>query len=266
MPELAEVATYARDLNAGNRGNKLTKVLFPNQRDWGNVIVPKVVQNELRGMVKNKIQFSSYGKALVLNLEKTRSHQLEIRLGMTGRFQVDAPAQNWRRHCFLVLEFSNCTIYYLDPRRFGRMRLPAKPAGSAIGGYAIETGFWRSECPATPAGYLRQPRVSWLLGTGAITGVGNYMANEALGRLNLSPFAPCKHQREAESLLVECGRVAEQSFLNGGNSFSPGGAGFANLGGERGNFSEFCLFYKNPKVPRISFRGRPVYSHFSVNL
>lgn len=83
--------------------------------------------------------------------------------------------------------------------------------------------------------------------------------NEALGRLQLSPFEPVKDFNEALEILRECGKIAQRSFELGGNSFA---GGYVRFDGTLGTFANECLFYQNPKVPKTIFRGRPVYSYF----
>jgi len=178
---------------------------------------------------------------------------------MTGRFHLEPLNAKWRRHCFLVLRFDGLTIHFSDPRRFGRLSEP-RVSEFALGGFSEDSGFWYNRKPSLPKGYLSRPRISWLLGNGDQTGVGNYMANEALGRLHLSPFLPCESVGEAIRLLGQCAKISAQSFRHGGNSF---GSGFYSLDGSEGRYAPFCRFYQNPNVPRLVFQQRPVFTRFT---
>lgn len=260
MPELAEVALYAHDLGKACKGQKVVRVSFPNQQDWGRKIVPISIQRKLRKLPGKTIDFCSEGKALLL-LETGKAEPIvEFRLGMTGQFLLRPLEGKWKRHCFLEIQFEEITVRYADPRRFGRL-LNYQEKAKAIGGFSSKKGFWRQRDPSPPVGFLNRARISWLLGTGDKTGVGNYMANEALGLLNLSPFEPCKNAREAITILKKCGQIAKKSFSAGGNSFS---TGFYNLGGIEGQFAFHCQFYNNVQVGRIVFRGRPVFTKFKI--
>ncbi|MDZ4662960.1 MAG: DNA-formamidopyrimidine glycosylase family protein [Pseudomonadota bacterium] len=259
MPELAEVALYARDLNEISRDQKILKVTFPNQNDWGSTIIPAVARKKFKSLTKKSIQFQSHGKALQLHVKGTASPLLEFRLGMTGQFHLLKKSEDWRRHYFLALHFEQNTIYYADPRRFGRVIDPIS-RDHALGGFAPGDGFWISDKVAVPGGFKTLPRITWLLSTGDQTGVGNYMANEALGALKLSPFLPCSTVTEAKAILKKCRDIARKSFKYGGNSF---GSGYYLLNGEEGKYSKFCRFYQNQQVTRHVFRGRPVFSHFA---
>jgi formamidopyrimidine-DNA glycosylase len=257
MPELAEVALYANDLSQRLRNQKIIKVSFPNQKDWGSKIIPSQIQNEIKQLIGEQISFISQGKALLLKQHQKERPIIEFRLGMTGQFRDRPLESGWRRHCFLKIKFEDITIYYVDPRRFSRI---LKPSSSifALGGYK-KMGFWTVRKPRIPNGYLKTSRISWLLSRGHLTGVGNYMANEALGRLQLSPFEYCRDKYEAQNILRKCVEVAEESYKVGGNSF---GSGFYSLSGKVGGYSKYCRFYQNSKIPRIIFHGRPVFTHF----
>lgn len=258
MPELAEVALFARDLSELSRNSVILKVSFPNRNDWGNIIVPDTVRKQLKGAVGKKVFFESTGKALHMSIKGAGSPLIEFRLGMTGQFHLSKTPGSWDRHYFLSIEFENGAVHFADPRRFGRVIEPVLTEYS-LGGYRVKSGFTKVKTIIVPDGYLRIPRISWLLNHGDRTGVGNYMANEALGRLNLSPFVPCESRNEAIKILRKCRDIAQKSFQHGGNSF---GSGYFLLNGDEGNYLKFCRFYQNPRVRRELFRGRPVFTKF----
>lgn len=257
MPELAEIALYARDIALAVKNRPLTGVTFPNQRDWGNVIVPTAVRRQLLAMKGHEISASSGGKGIYLRRKVAGSTKVEFRLGMTGQFGISRPLDKWARHCFLELHFAELKIFYSDPRRFGRVRL-GSPSEHVVGGYSSDEGFW-IKIPDPPKGFMTRSRIDWLIGTGDKTGIGNYMANEALGRLHLSPYLPCRSIKEAKIILRKCAEIARASFRSGGNSF---GTGYANLHGEQGRYLRHCKFYGKQNIPRREHRGRPVYSYF----
>jgi formamidopyrimidine-DNA glycosylase len=259
MPELAEVALFAHDLSEIATKRRLTGVSFPNQDDWGRVIVPRSIQRVFRALVGQRVQFSSAGKGLFLTSKDGRQKHLEFRLGMTGQFRLVPPTGRWRRHCFAILRFSNVTVYYFDHRRFGRVAKPRAAEEGAIGGFAPGVGFWQASAVQVPGGFLTKPRIVWLLDSGDRTGVGNYMANEALGRMNLSPFTPCRTIGEAKRVLRKCAVIATQSIRRGGNSF---GTGYFRLEGTEGAYARYCQFYQGEGVPKHLFRGRPVFSEY----
>lgn len=219
----------------------------------------KTIRSQFSTLVGQHVTFASNGKALHLFKKGTAKPKVEWRLGMTGQFhRIPAPGK-WKRHYFLELKFGSETVYYADPRRFGRLKLPEKTE-FCLGGYSSKDGFWSARKPPLPSGFLNRPRIAWLLSNGEKTGIGNYMANEALGKLDLSPFEVCRNEREARMLLQECQEIARRSFKFNGNSF---GSGYYRLDGSVGRFLNRCAFYQNSKIKRHTFQGRPVFSNFS---
>jgi formamidopyrimidine-DNA glycosylase len=263
MPEIAEVAVYAKDLNKLIGNKKLNKVSFHGEDRWRGKIVPKTVRARLQSFVKEQCFFDTRGKSLYFQTKESKEFIL-FKLGMTGMFQLALPkADSRERHNFLTLEFDDLVVYYLDYRRFGRVSVVKEKEAMALAGFKDEF-FFKSKKEVFNLlpdlkGYLVKPKISWLLDHGMRTGVGNYLANEALGRLNLNPFTPCKNQNEAACILKEIIAVAKLSFRKGGNSFK---GGYFRLTGEKGTFYKFCQFYRNENVPYSIFKGRPVYSNF----
>lgn len=147
------------------------------------------------------------------------------------------------------------------------MTTSAPARGVALGGFSPIRRFFlspisvlRRALKSSLHGFDSKPRVTWLLNHGQHSGVGNYIANEALGILRLSPFQPCKDEREALSLLRTCQKIAKESYRYGGTSF---GIGYFRLDGSEGRFAARLKFYRKASSSRVVFRGRPVYSHFA---
>lgn len=260
MPELAEVAIYAKDLSDIAYNQTVTNIEFFNYKSGGSKIIPYQIRHILNSIIGKQIHFSSKGKSLLLNLSETDKPLVEIKLGMTGQFHLNKRSDHWKNHYFFSLQLSNgIIIYYADPRRFSRIS-ESKDNEFYLGGYHYKKGFIKNTKYCIPPGYLSKPRISWLLDYGDKTGVGNYMANEALGLLNLSPFNPCSNINEASILLKTSLRIASKSYLCGGNSFN---SGYFSLDGTEGKYYKYCKFYLNPALTRTVFRGRPVYTKFT---
>ena len=147
------------------------------------------------------------------------------------------------------------------------MRLAPPEDPCHLGGFSPRSGLYLRKAAeltnALPAlaGFKTRPRITWLLQHGHRTGVGNYLANEALGRLRLSPFVPCRNEGEALHILHTCQQLARKSYRLGGTSF---GIRYFRLDGSEGTFSNQLRFYKNPTVQRTLLGNRPVYTTFRL--
>jgi formamidopyrimidine-DNA glycosylase len=265
LPELPEVAILARDLSRITSHARLKSVYFRTGHKHLAKIFPASAQRALRSLINHQTAISSSGKLLVIRAGPT---VVSIQLGMTGQFRLAPVPSEYRQHHFMSLTWDTVECCFLDFRRFARAK-PLPPSNlEALGGFDPKTGF-RLQSPITIArqipklqGFLSTPRIRWLLRHGHRTGIGNYLANEALGRLALSPFEPCRDAREAMKILGMCQRLAKLSYRAGGTSF---GIGYFRLDGSEGTFSKQLAFYKNPRANRTLFHNRAVYSNFSAN-
>lgn len=253
----------ARDLTLATQHSPLSSVYFRTGHPHLSKIIPSEAQRALRALIGRRITISSAGKQLVIHGGGT---DLIMHLGMTGQFRLAPVPREYRQHHFLSLTWDTAECCFIDFRRFARVRLESPNRRDALGGYVPGAGLVLRNAReitrdlARLPGYQSVPRISWLLRHGYRTGVGNYLANEALGRLGLSPFEPCLDGREALQILRKCQELAKQSYREGGTSF---GIGYFRLDGSKGRFSERFSFYKHPATKRTLFQNRGVYSDFS---
>lgn len=190
---------------------------------------------------------------------------VSIQLGMTGQFRLAPVPPKYHQHHFMSLKWDTAECCFLDFRRFARAKTALPSPHEALGGFIPHIGFVLRSPNAIAKqlpelqGFLSTPRIRWLLRHGHRTGIGNYLANEALGRLALSPFEPCQNANEALIILKMCQQLAKLSYRAGGTSF---GIGYFRLDGSEGSFSKQLAFYKNPRANRTMFCNRAVYSYF----
>ena len=250
MPELAEAALMAHEMTDAMRKRPLRRVTFAGDSSSLNKIIPPPVQKLWRSFVAKPIGVSSMGKRVYFQAESS-NRWIGTHLGMSGRFSAGMPGPDRKRHTFLFLEWEGALFHYSDYRRFSRMKLGEGPRNHAIGGWELNRGFYFSSAKELKktvvevlGNFRRKPRITWLLEHGKITGVGNYMANDALGRLDLSPYEPVASVEEAVKILRECQKVAALVYRRGGG------------------LEESLRFYEADQVPRSLYRGRPLYTRF----
>lgn len=262
IPELPEVAVLARDLSAVAGRGRLSGVKFRTQNPFLSRIIPAAERIILRKLVGKHIRISSIGKYLIF---RSGPDRLCLRLGMTGQFRQGIFLKKHDPHHFMSLKWGQLECAYFDFRRFSRLRLMPTKEPLALGGFNSGIGFVLSNLDEIGEDLIKlpglrsTPRISWLLRHGHRTGIGNYLANEALGRLGLSPYEACGNSAEALSIFRMCQRLAVRSYKAGGTSF---GIGYFRLDGKQGEFSRQLLFYGKKNVKRVLFRNRPVYSNF----
>jgi formamidopyrimidine-DNA glycosylase len=275
MPELPEVETIARGVDARVRGDRIAEVWFSSHpQPFKNP--PQLQARGLEG--RTILQVHRTGKHIVCELgqagansceesARTPSAQWIVHLGMTGRLLVttpDAPVAP-HTHARLRLE-SGREIRFVDPRRFGRLeflKLRKTEGFTARGREPLTIGvddfaqLFRGRKLAIKAALLNQA---------LLTGVGNIYADESLFRAGIRPKRRAGRltRTELERLRVSLKSVLENAIRLGGSSVSD----YVDAEGVRGFFQlehrvyqrtgEPCLVCGTP-IRRVVVAGRSTH-------
>lgn len=231
MPELPEVETIARGVDARVRGDRIVEAWFGSHREP----FKNSAARQAKGLVERRIEsVHRTGKHIVVELgprgaEGGRNDSTEIaaqwivHLGMTGRLLVttpDAPAAK-HTHARLTLE-SERELRFVDPRRFGRLEFRDLAKGTEFGGPGAEpltiggeefAQLFRGRKLAIKAALLNQT---------LLAGVGNIYADESLFSAGIRPRrrAGKLTRRELERLRKALKDVLEHAIRLGGSSVS----------------------------------------------
>ncbi len=271
MPELPEVETVARGLNAHLQGEVVRSVEVLRDDSVGYPEVEpfkRLLKGHAFGLATRR------GKYIVISLSSDAS--LVVHLRMSGRLvlrekPVTAKQSNFVR-VRIVLE-SGRELHYEDMRVFGRLwyvpaDLSVESVVSGIGALGVE--------PLTDLSvdYLveafrgkKQPIKNTLLDQRIIAGIGNIYADESLYLAGINPLVPAgKLKRDQISVLRD--RVIEvltRSIELGGTTLRD----YQNLTGVNGNYQNAANVYGREDekchecgslIERIKLAGRS--SHF----
>lgn len=261
MPELAEVMTIAHDLREVKTVNKI----HIYDADWilartlgvsGKLERKPHVLDRLRS-IAGEVKIQTLGKSLLI--KSSDSDSVELSLGMTGRL-ITGLREVDKRHILFSMETNVGQVYFVDFRKFFLIRNISDTMIEKDSRYSLLRYVDRV---TTPPNYSmlpvsKKPKVVELLAEGKYTGVGNYLANEALGRLNMNPFTSFNDSVEKYRALGECRLLAEDAFEAGGNTFN---GGYIRPTGKAGTFKTH--FYGNDKIKKM-FRGRPTFSNYPL--
>jgi formamidopyrimidine-DNA glycosylase len=254
MPELPEVETIARGVNARVRGDRIVEAWFSGHKEPFKTS-PKRQARGLEG--REIVAVHRTGKHIVCELGSIavrdgRSSGLEakpaaqwiVHLGMTGRLLVttpDGPVAD-HTHARLTLK-SGREIRFVDPRRFGRLEfrdLGRSPGFQGAGQEPLTieadafAGLFRGRRLAIKAALLNQT---------LLTGVGNIYADESLFRAAIRPRKQAGRltRAELERLRLELRAVLEHAIQLGGSSVSD----YVDADGVRGFFQlEHCVYMR----------------------
>ncbi|HET6216727.1 MAG TPA: DNA-formamidopyrimidine glycosylase [Acidobacteriaceae bacterium] len=224
MPELPEVETIARGVDARVRGDRIQTTWFSEKREPFKSS-PQLMEKELPGRRIERVH--RVGKHIVFDLAGGPVPGLQwiVHLGMTGRLLVADPQTPVPPHTHGILNLlSGKELRFVDPRRFGRMELHGLPtkkttpfAGTGQEPFNIS--------PDDFAALFRPRRTSIkaaLLNQKLLHGVGNIYADESLFRAGIRPRRMARHLKRAEldRLHAALQTVLREAIALGGSSVS----------------------------------------------
>ena len=283
MPELPEVETIARGVNARVRGDRIAEVWFGSHREPFKT--PAVQQARgLEGLTI--LVVNRKGKHIVVELgsgaarSQHRNKPLDrdetidpptaewiVHLGMTGRLLVTTPAAPVAAHTHARLTLaSGRELRFVDPRRFGRLEFRDLREGGGFGAPGAEPLTIGTQAFAALFRGRRLAIKAALLNQTLLAGVGNIYADESLFRAGVRPrrMAGRLTRAELERLRLALREVLKQAIRRGGSSVSD----YVDADGVRGFFQlehrvyqrtgEPCLICKTP-IQRIVVAGRSTH-------
>lgn len=241
MPELPEVETVARQLRPLLEGSTVRRleVLDPRLQ-----LAPAVAKRAMGCVVRT---VSRIGKQVVLELVPAggagQRVWVIVHLGMTGRLLWDSGAglTAERRHLRARLHLDAGTVWFVDPRRFGRLRISAggdRPAPTGID--PLSPAFTRAALARLLAQSDQAIKV-WLMRQDRLVGVGNIYASEILFATGVHPARPARSLSEDEvtRLARETRRILRAAIRNSGTTFST----FQDSRGQDGSHQHFLAVY-----------------------
>lgn len=234
MPELPEVETVARGVDARVRGARILQAWFGGHREPFKT-PPAEQAAGLQG--RKFISVHRTGKHIVCELagEETIDAQWIVHLGMTGRLLVTTPEAPVEAHTHARLSLSGGReLRFVDPRRFGRLEfrdLAQDNGFEAPGAEPLAVGA--EEFAALFRGRKLAIKAA-LLNQSLLAGVGNIYADESLFRAGIRPrrSAGRLNRIELERLRQALRQVLRHAIRLGGSSVSD----YVDAEGERGFF------------------------------
>jgi formamidopyrimidine-DNA glycosylase len=281
MPELPEVETIARGVDARVRGDRIVDVWFGSKREPFKTPAARQAKG-LEG--RTIVGVRRAGKHIVCDLGRPPGFQpLEkssgrqggaqwiVHLGMTGRLLVtthDAPVAA-HTHARLTLA-SGRELRFVDARRFGRLEFRDLGKSDGFGAPGAEPlRIGPQEFVALFRG-RKLPIKAALLNQTLLAGVGNIYADESLFRAGLRPRRAAGRvtHGDLERLRLALRAVLEEAIRLGGSSVSD----YVDAEGAEGFFQlehrvyqrtgEPCLVCKT-LIRRIVVAGRS--THYCPN-
>jgi formamidopyrimidine-DNA glycosylase len=269
MPELPEVETIARGVDARVRGDRIAEVWFGSHREPFKT-PPAAQAKGLEG--RTIVAVHRTGKHIVCELGAGSASsgvqaQWIVHLGMTGRLLVTTPESPVAAHTHARLTLaSGRELRFVDPRRFGRLEYRDLRRGEGFSGPGAEPLTIEAEAFAALFRGRRLAIKAALLNQTLLAGVGNIYADESLFRAALRPrrMAGRLTRAELERLRVALQEILAHAIRLGGSSVSD----YVDANGVRGFFQlehrvyqrtgEPCRECRTP-IRRIVVAGRSTH-------
>lgn len=248
MPELPEVETIARDLDAALRGATVVRVDV-RRPDVLREITPAALGARVRGA---RI-LRGWRRAKLVVVDLSTEDRLVVQPRFTGALLIDDGhlAARERRYSTMAFQLADGRrLHYRDVRRLGTVAL-MRPARfveytDRLGPEPLEPTFTADDLAALLAG-SRQAVKKVLMDQTTLAGVGNIYANEALWRSGIDPSRAAR--RVAPDRIPDLYRaivaVLTESIAVRGTSARD----YRDAFGERGGFVERLDVYGRAGLP-----------------
>jgi len=259
MPELPEVETVARGVDARVRGDRIVDVWLGSHKQPFKT--PAVKQaKDLEG--RTILGVARVGKHIVMSLggiaqgkplkkdvkREDVTAQWIVHLGMTGRLLVTTPEAEIAPHTHARLTLhSGKEIRFVDPRRFGRLEFRELSKSSGFEAPGAEPLRIEAEAFAALFKGRKLAIKAALLNQSLLAGVGNIYADESLNRAGIRPRrrAGALTRKELEQLRVALSEVLTQAIKLGGSSVSD----YVDANGVKGFFQLEHRVYQRTGEP-----------------
>ena len=275
MPELPEVETIVRHLNADGVGMSITKVVCRLKRIYEGPLACVNLSRRLKG--KSIETIKRRGKYIIIFFRQA-PEVLIVHLGMSGQLILSQfptakssrsllPHEAFKtltglkvfrpglslpldKHCHFTIQFKKNALIFRDPRTFGKIILSNNnweehPRIKKLGAepLAISTAKIYQHWPKTS---LRTVK-ALLLDQSILAGVGNIYADEALFRAGLHPQTRGDRltEMDGKTLIRAVKYVLRKGIKNFGTTFS----NFTDPSGAPGKNYQYLKVYGRGGLP-----------------
>ncbi len=267
MPELPEVETIRRGLQAKIKGRKIARVAVRNQKIVRGSAA--ALRRALAGARFGPI--SRRGKLLIFTLQKQGTQHsplfLLLHLKMTGQLiyrdqkKMLVGGHGWppvtaslpNKYSHLIIEFANrSNLFFNDMRQFGFVQLVTKEQlGAVLAGYGLEplTASFTTDTLRRALRWRSTSIKACLLNQSIVAGVGNIYADEICFAARLRPQrrASSLTRREVAAIATVTPKILRRAITYGGTTWrnyrdADGGVGsFVRLLKVYGRSGKMCV-------------------------
>ncbi|UUM19446.1 DNA-formamidopyrimidine glycosylase [Mycoplasma sp. 1018B] len=248
MPEMPEVITVCKNLNALIVNKTISKVEIFKDKMIQNVTVNEFINN-LEG--ETILSITNFGKHIIFNL--TNEKHIISHLRMTGKYNTYKRRRELEAHDYVVFTFSdNSALFYNDYRQFGTFHfkysnelfntLPLSKLAQEPAKLNIDQ-TWEK---------IKKRRIkikTLLLDQSIVVGIGNIYANEALWDQKIHPATNICNltKKKFRQIIKSAQLIMEKSTALGGSSIQS----YTSVDGKKGFFQNFLKVHGHENDPCV---------------
>jgi len=258
MPELPEVEIVKQSLDKNIKSKKIKKIIVRNRN------LRTRISNDFEVYLKNKKieKITRFSKYIIIHF--SNNSFCLIHLGMSGTIHLLKKKKRNKftnlsfykserlpdKHNHVEFEFSDLTIIYNDPRRFGFFELikNEKKLYNRFAHLGPEP-FSKSFNFLYVKNFLKKKEKNiknFLLDQKFVSGIGNIYASEILYLSKINPKKKAKYliNDEFNKLIINSKFVLREAIKFGGSTIR----NFKNLSGKKGNFQKKLRVYERENL------------------
>lgn len=235
MPELPEVETVVRGLNAQAKGRTIKAIPYIAEHlSKRECELPTLVGDTF-------INFDRRGKYIIGELDSGR--KLLIHLRMSGRVLFIDNRERRQSHDHFVSTFTTGSdkLIFRDTRKFGVIEFLRDSNNEGFHKLGIEATAVTPGILAKLLGASSRPIKALLLDQSVLAGLGNIYADESLYLSRIHPLNPCNQvqEREIADLAASIRKVLASAIKKMGTTFDS----YSGVNGNPGEYSRYLRVY-----------------------
>ncbi|AYE38584.1 DNA-formamidopyrimidine glycosylase [Companilactobacillus zhachilii] len=247
MPEMPEVETVRRGLNAQVKGRKITDVEIRYQ----NLITGDVDQFKEFVTGATITDVGRRAKFLLIHLDN--GYTIISHLRMEGRYRISADPSAIDKHSHAIFTLDNGQkMIYNDVRKFGRMQLwntddlANNKSIHKLGPEPLSVEFTFEDLKPRIMRHRKDIKTV-LLDQSVMSGLGNIYVDEVLWKVKLHPETPANHltDTDIQNIIEASNQEMKNAIASGGSTIRS----YVDATGHTGNMQNSLQVYGKEGTP-----------------
>jgi formamidopyrimidine-DNA glycosylase len=177
--------------------------------------IQQLIGRQVTGVLRHGKLFAIEFNDLLLELHLRMTGRILIEDNKTG-LQLNSESHLDKKHLLLEISFTDCKMFFYDPRRFATIRIIEKQF------FANNLGpdLWDQDLNTELVVNSKRASKAVILDQQVIAGIGNYLADEGLWYSTINPKEPWNSltNEQRKKLITSITDISKQAYQLGGVS------------------------------------------------